>query len=139
MLVSKHDKILNSPIIAPMLAEQNKEIYDGGMTEFFKYGAIRPSALNFVFPGVDNVQETHERFYERAADSVKNKEFDIIIVSQGYSSIVPEREIEKYYDRKETIRVILLHSLGGIKLNVWKPKSDAPSDKQQPEAALPSR
>ena len=121
-LVSEHQNILNSPAIVPMLVEQNKEVYDSGQSEYFKYGADRRSVFKLIFLPDHRITKRYGRFLEDIRKSVMEKRFDLIILTDMQSPYISKEEINHYYKYMGSVCASMPHAAQKWKLDVWMPK-----------------
>jgi hypothetical protein len=123
-LIAEHHNILNTPAIAPLLIEKKKKLYDSGQTQYFRFSNYPDNKmLSFFLPENERISERNEAYENDIARQVKNKEFDLIILSAGHGSpLVPLYIIEEYYYRYASINLCMSHTQAW-KNDLWKPKS----------------
>jgi hypothetical protein len=122
-LVDAHHNILNTPAIAPLLIEKKKKLYDSGLTEYFRFSNYPDrQILSFFLPENERISERYEAYENDIARQVKNKEFDLIILSAGRGSpLVPLYVVEEHYYRYASITLCMAHTRSW-KNDLWKPK-----------------
>ena len=96
-IIDQHDKILNSPVIAPLLVEKNKEVFDNGQAEYFGTGGQRTSFMKLFFKEDQRVNYQLDYFFYRIRNMVENKEFDLIILQPGLLPLGVGDDIKKFY------------------------------------------
>jgi hypothetical protein len=124
-LVSQHQNILNSPVIASLLIEQGKKVYDSGESEYFILGAERKI---FNISLIDHkIEKRQEQFLQEISESVKQKKYDLIILTKdhlpvGYNRFIYKNLslINKCYEYQGTLPAPMLTKT--TELNIWKPK-----------------
>jgi hypothetical protein len=121
-LVAEHKNIFNSPAIASLLVEQNKPVYDSGLSEYFNDGVKSHKVLGIPFPTDQKSREHLKNFKNQLDESIKTKQFDLIVLTNNYSPFVSENLIEQYYQKKRTLTSPMLFTLQNYDLNVWEPK-----------------
>ena len=121
-LVAEHKNIFNSPAIASLLVEQNKPVYDSGLSEYFDDGVKSRKVLGIPFPTDQKSREHLKKFKNQLDESIKTKQFDLIVLTNNYSPFVSENLIEQYYQKKRTLTSPMLFTLQNYDLNVWEPK-----------------
>ncbi|HEY9299131.1 MAG TPA: hypothetical protein VIQ31_22790, partial [Phormidium sp.] len=121
-LISRHENVFNSPAIASILIEQDKKVYDSGQSEYFVLGAKR-KIFNIELPTDNRIKQRVEKYRQEIADSVQNQEFDLVVLTQGYSEFVSETLVSKCYNYQGEVTVNMLAQTW--KLDVWRPKKSA--------------
>jgi hypothetical protein len=124
-LVSQHQNILNSPVIASLLIEQGKKVYDSGESEYFLLGAERKI---FSISFTDRkIEKRNQQFLQEISASVKEKKYDLIILTKdhlpvGYNRFIYKNLslINKCYEYQGTLPAPMLTQT--TELNIWKPK-----------------
>jgi hypothetical protein len=124
--VSGNSNVFNSPAITVVLQEQNKRVYDSGDSEYFGSG-ILPKMFLFISPywALDRkITQALERYQRNVAEAVKNKEYDVIIITDDYKySAFPAKSLlPQYYDRKTTLSAPMPQTGQKWKLAVWTKK-----------------
>ena len=121
-LVSGHENILNSPLIAPLLIEQNKPVYDNGLSEYFKMGAYREDVITkTLFKQGGQVILQYYKFRNEVRDMIKRKEFDLVLIRKDYAPFAPV-ELPDYYQYLGEISAPVPHLQSDFPLTIWKPK-----------------
>jgi hypothetical protein len=121
-LISEHNNVLNSPAITAILIEQDKKVYDSGLTEYFQYG-IKRSFLGINLPDDQFAKAKNERFIQDIKRNIESKKFDLITMTDRFSLFVSEDELQKYYQYKSSITVPMASTFQNWKLDIWEPKS----------------
>ena len=120
-LINTHQHILNSPLITPLLIEQNKEFFDDGQTEYFMSGAARSGLTQKFFKEDFRVLYQGMVFFETIKSRVENQQFDLIMLQP---SLLPEGVgdlIKKYYKYEGQILVYTPQDRRPYAVTVWKP------------------
>lgn len=124
-LISQHQVILNSPAIVPILVEQHKNVYESGHSEYFKVGAYRLSPLvKKIFPTGPKGREVilrHYAYLNEVVGMIKEKKFDLIMVTEDYSPMLPAIMLQ-YYDYQGSIQVLMPHFKQNWNLAIFTPK-----------------
>jgi hypothetical protein len=125
-LVSQHQSILNSPVIASLLMKQGKKVYDSGESEYFVLGAKR-NFFNISFTDHE-IEKRNQQFLREVSESVKQQKYDLIILTRDYLPVGYDRFIYKNtnlinecYEYQGTLPATMLSK--SVELNIWKPKS----------------
>ena len=116
----RYKNVLNSPIIATLLIEQGKPVYDNGLSEYFKMGGYREKYAD-IFPIDGRVFEKHYQFRNRIQDMIRNKEFDLVVITRNYAPLVPA-ELNQYYQYMGYLELPLPHSILSFTVTIWTPK-----------------
>ena len=125
-LVKKADNVFASPVIAPMLFAMDKRVYDTGSSEYFAFGADRKGALANFFEADTAITHRQQEFAKNLHKQLINKEFGLIILTHGYSPMLPEKAVEHYYKFLGSIPISMPHAImvGRAQkwgMNVWSP------------------
>lgn len=121
-LVSDYQQILNSPAITSVLLEQGKKVYDSGQSEFFVAGASRKGWLKF-FPEDTKIKDRSNEFIADIAKSVTSKQYDLVILTSGYSPFVSEQLLQQYYQFQQSIPAPMTLARQPYQLDIWQPLS----------------
>jgi len=119
--VKEHQRILNSPLIAPLLIEQKKEVFDNGQAEYFIPGGQRPSWLKRYFKEDKRVSLQMVLFFYNLRTMVQNKEFDLIIVQPTLLPMGVAEDIRKYYKYEGEFLLYAPQDGRPYPLTIWKP------------------
>jgi hypothetical protein len=127
-LVSKNSNIFNSPAITPILQEQNKRVYDSGQSEYFRRSVL-PKKFSFIsryWTHDKKVAQALERSQRELVEALKNKKFDVIVITKNYHYALfgGESLLPWYYDKKSTLLAPMPHTGQKWLLEVWEKKSD---------------
>ncbi|MBF0504469.1 MAG: hypothetical protein HQL14_05125 [Candidatus Omnitrophica bacterium] len=121
LLVSQHRHILNSPIIAPMLIEQNKEVFDNGETEYFLEGSQLSPLIKIFFKEDPRVFLQLLLFFENIKDMIQNKKFDLILLQPSLLPMGVGEQIKKYYKFEGEFMVYAPQDRRPYAITVWIP------------------
>jgi hypothetical protein len=121
-LVAEHKKIFNSPAIASLLVEQNKPVYDSGLSEYFSDGIKSRNTFGVPFPINQKFLDHFKNYRDILNESVRNKQFDLIVLTNNYSPFIPEELVKQYYQKSRTLPSPMLFTLQNYDLNIWEPK-----------------
>ena len=119
-LIAEHKNIFNSPAITSLLIEQNKPVYDSGLSEYFSDGIKSRKTFGIPFPPDKKSQDYFKTYKENINQSVITKQFDLIVLSDNYSPFISEDLIEKYYNKTRTLQSPMLFTLQNYALNIWE-------------------
>ena len=120
-LISEHEHILNISLIAPLLIEQNKEVIDNGMAEYFLPGGKRTSWMKYIF------QEDHQAliqqimYFDKIKGMIEDKEFDLIILQPTLLPLGVGNEIRKYYKYDGMFLIYAPQDRRPYTVTVWRP------------------
>ena len=110
--ISQHQHILNSPLIAPLLIEQNKDVYDDGQAEYFLPGGERNYWLKGRFKEDDRVFIQQMLFFQDIRNKVENKEFDMILLQPSLLPLGVADDIKKYYKFEGQVMLYAVQDAG---------------------------
>ncbi len=121
-LIDNHHNVFNSPIIAGMLAEEGRPIYDSGHSEYFKLGAWRTGPLTKkLFPPDKRFILRHYEYIHELKESVMQKKYDLVMLTIDSSALMP-LELTQYYDYKGFLSISMPSFNQYFRLSVWTPK-----------------
>jgi len=120
-LILTHTNVLNNPIVTSILVNQEKKVYDSGLSDGFLYGINSKSLIHkYLLPPDEDVQLRYNKFLNEINCSIKQQEFDLIIYPNTY--IKSKKLLEQYYEIKETKSLLMRHCGQKWKLEIWIPK-----------------
>lgn len=125
MLVSQHQNILNSSLIAPLLIEQHKRVYDDGQAEYFVPGGERNDWMKGLFKEDDRVFMQQFLFFNDLRSMVENKQFDLIILQPSLLPLGVGDDIKKYYKFEGQLLVWAPQDRRPYAVTVWVPLKDS--------------
>jgi hypothetical protein len=120
-VISEYQHILNSPLIVPILVEQNKEFFDNGQTEYFLSGSQRNGWMKGLFKEDDRGYVQMLFFFKNIRDKIENKEFDLIILQPSLLPLGIGDDIKKYYKFEGELVLYAPQDLKPYAVSVWKP------------------
>jgi len=120
-IISQHQHILNSPLIAPILIEQNKEVFDNGQAEYFLPGGQRAKWMKGLFKEDDRVSVQMALFFQNIRSMVQNKEFDLIILQPSLLPLGVADDIRKYYKFEGQVFLLAPQDRRPYAVTVWRP------------------
>lgn len=120
-LLSLHKNVLDSPPISSILIEQNKNVYDSGLTEYFLRCTERKSFLKYIFHSDERAKIRIEKYSAELKKMAENHVFDLAVVMGG-SPFISYEEINTYYEFKETKCLLMPHSDQKWDVNILVPK-----------------
>ncbi|MBN2030790.1 hypothetical protein JW824_11155 [bacterium] len=123
-IIDSHQQILNSPVIASLLLEQKKPVYDSGHTEFFQNAYHFEPILNNMMPSNEKIAEQYNHYLQDIAHDVKEKVFDAVIITNGDSPFVSIETLQTYYSLKQSIDIFMYQAEQIYQLDVWEPQKD---------------
>jgi len=120
-LIKNYQHILNSPVIAPLLIEQNKDIVDDGQAEYFVPGGARPPWLKKYLKEDNRVWIQQMMFFQNIRLMVENKLYDLIILQPGLLPLGVADDIRKYYKYEGQILLMAPQDRRSYAVTIWKP------------------
>lgn len=129
-LVAEHNNILNNPVIAPVMLDHNKKIYDNGHSEYFIF-SMTPESFKIIpyFEKIDKmVIDRINSFRSEISSSVARKKFDIIMLPNGYDSgrdsFISDSLVTSNYFFSGVINAPAPHNHQNWKIEIWKPRNN---------------
>lgn len=114
-------KILNSPIIAPLLLLDDKDVVDDGVSVFvFFFNSTKVTSVLF---GQDSLLLDRKREYvNNINERIKDRYYDCIIITQGYSVI---SDVDTSFYKKVDSFDISLPTNPPFNIDIYLPKDDS--------------
>ena len=120
-IIRTHHCILNSPLIAPLLIEQHKEVFDNGQAEYFLPGGERHYWMKNLFKADDRVSVQMTLFFYNIRSMVQKKEFDLIILQPSLLPMGVADDIKKYYKFEGQFLLYAPADRRSYALTIWIP------------------
>ncbi len=120
-LVKSRNYIGNSPLIAPLLIQENREVFDDGHTESYWGGALRKGLTGNFLKKDQSIDDTHREFDMKIFDMMKNKRFNLIIIEVGYPFKTFPRTLSNYYKYINSILVNAPQDRMPYLMTIWRP------------------
>ncbi len=120
MLIKSNVSIFNSSLTAPLLIQENKEIYDDG-AEFYAGGGKRTGFFAKFLKDDPRVINTEVSFFQRVQSMIQYKQFDLIMIEAGYASVILPKAVANYYKVVGSIFVFAPQDRRIYMMTVWKP------------------
>jgi hypothetical protein len=125
-ITRSHNNILNSAMIASLLIEQNKPVYDTGQTEFFQYSHYPSGWLEgLLLPNAD-VSKRWSEYEDTLRSAVAQEKFDAIIIAPREHRAYL-KDLEQHYLMVDEIGLCIFHTAQCAELEIWEPRT-APSE-----------
>lgn len=118
-LINSKNEILCSPIIAPLLIEQNREIFDNGQSEYFLYGGQRKGFWRSFLKDDQRSRMAMAIYLSKLRQMIQHKEFDLLIMSGSAPSV--KEDIMKYYKYMGDFSVYAPQDRRSYMLSIWVP------------------
>ncbi len=118
-IASTDKKILASPVLTPLRQSLGQEIHFSGTSEYFVLGAYPPSILNRSAD--QRILSRFDEYKTEIRDAIAQREFKLIILSQGSREPVPEDILIKNYRLKENLLLTTAKVGSELKMMVWEP------------------
>lgn len=121
VLISTHKDIINSPIVAPLLIQHGRPVYDNGLSEYVRKGSYRDTELSrWISKGDARMILRYYGFMNQMRERIANKEFHLGLLTYNYAPMVPGELAQSY----RTVGAISLKTpaiLGEWMVTVWVP------------------
>jgi len=121
LVISQHQRILNSPLIAPLLIEQHKPIVDDGQAEYFGSGGQRIYWMKSIFKEDGRVMVQLMMYFQNIRAMVEKKAYDLIILQPSLLPLGVADEIQKYYKYEGQLILYAPGDRRPYALTFWKP------------------
>lgn len=121
LLLSQHQHILNSPLIAPLLIQQNKEIIDDGQAEYFLPGGERNYWMKGWLKEDYRIYIQQILFFQNIRNMVESKGFDLIVLQPSLMPMGVAEDIKKYYKCEGQVLLYVPQDRRSYAVTVWLP------------------
>jgi hypothetical protein len=120
-MIASHKDILNSPLIAPLLVELNRPVYDNGLSEYFKKGGYRETPLvEMLSKGDPRIIVRYYAFMNEMKEKIRQRKFDLVLIAFDYAPLVPG-EIKDYYRMLGMVNLKTPPIMGAWNITIWVP------------------
>lgn len=121
--IVSHKNILNSPAIVPLLVEQNKPVYDSGLSGGWRYIDCANTIFSRFLPSDEEVKYRWTKYVESIDSMASRQEFDMIILTDDLEDYYISKDtLNKFYQKTESKLVYLYHTDQRWRLSIWEPK-----------------
>ena len=121
-LVKSNERIFNSALTAPLLVQEDREVFDNGNTEAFLIGRKRAGPLGHWLKADNRIDIIQTLFVNKLQDMMKFKKFDLIMIEAGYTSNVMPASMLNYYKFVSSAMVMVPQDRKYFLITVWVPK-----------------
>jgi hypothetical protein len=118
-VMGQYQHILNSPLIVPILVEQNKEFFDNGQSEYFLSGSQRNGLMKTLFKEDYRGYTQMLLFFRDIRNRVENKEFDLIILQPSLMPLGIGDDIKEYYKFEGQLILFAPQDLKPYAVTIW--------------------
>ncbi|MDQ3020672.1 MAG: hypothetical protein M3R36_08890 [Bacteroidota bacterium] len=117
-LIKKSKNTLNSPENVSIMIQENKSVYNSGLSECFTGEKEKPSILAAASKGVS---ERMKKFQEEIDGKIIRKEFDLILRTKDfYNYLIKDNLLKQNYDLTGTLCApFIFHETS---VEIWVPK-----------------
>ncbi len=100
-VIKKSKNTLNSPESVSIMIQENKPVYNSGLTEFFAHGVSKFSLFTGSSKGVS---EQAQKFRKEVNEKISGKEFDLIMLTKSYYSYFVNKDVlNQFYRQSGTL------------------------------------
>jgi hypothetical protein len=126
-LIGTKKVIFNSPAIAPLLQEENRQVFDSGQSEYFGRSVLPKgfSRLAACFPSDSRVRRRLKRYRRGILDSIETGTDDMIVLTRrndGYPKFIVRSGLEQNYVNERTLTAPMPHTGQNWLLDFWMRK-----------------
>ena len=121
--VDRFPRILNSPLIVPLLLKRDMPVYDTGQSEYFRYMLRAENLLERLLAPAGGTPEPRWSCYVQSIHAaIERREFKALIIGQYDGIMYSMDQVSKYYNLASSAEITLFHTGQNIRLNTWLPK-----------------
>lgn len=118
--VASSSNVLNSPVVVANSVELGLTPIDSGQTIYFY--AVQPYQERvWIGPSFDVFQTDGFQYIQSIEDSIKRREFDLVMTTDGEPSFYHEELLGEYYAIDSNIVVNMPHTNRTWKVYLWRP------------------
>ena len=118
-LLTESKKVLNSPILVPEMIQLGLQPIDSGSTEY--YYRTQPYEGNLIAPLYSATKMRGDDYLYEVENTIKEKGFDKIIITKGYSPFAKLELLQQYYYHVKDFHIEMPQSNESWDLEYWKP------------------
>jgi hypothetical protein len=118
-LLSISKKVLNSPVLVPEMVRLGMQPIDSGSSEY--YYRTEPYSGNLFAPFYSITKMRGDDYLYEIETTIKEKGFDRIIITSGYSSLAKLDLIRQYYVHIKDFHISMPQSNENWDLEYWEP------------------
>jgi hypothetical protein len=118
-LLSESKKVLNSPILVPKMVNLGLQPIDSGSSEY--YYRTQPYEGNLIAPFYSATKMRGDDYLYEVENTIREKGFDKIIITKGYSPFARLDLIQQYYRHMKDFHIEMPQSKESWDLEYWEP------------------
>jgi hypothetical protein len=118
-MIGNNQHILNSPLLAGLLVQENKPFVDDGLNEFF---GVTNAPAGFFLPPPGQPLQLDTQFRAMVLQNVRNQFYDKVIIDPRASPFVDLHTLQNYYRKVDTIDLYAIQDKESFRLEIWIPK-----------------
>lgn len=119
--IDTKNNILNSSLIAPILLNSNKHIYENGASTFV-FTTKKNAFSNYLFNFDESLQNKQAEYIEDIAKQIKDKKFDAIILTPTLDKFYYNMIDMTKYELKRKISLVTPNDGTRYDLDIFEPK-----------------
>lgn len=119
--ITSHTNILHTPMVTPLLIQEQKNIYDSGLTQFFPFSYHSEGIFDLFLPSNQRMKHIWTEYNESINERVRHQKFDLLVLPSTLISTA----ITPYYEYLETITAcsFLRPDWQQGEVTLWEPKA----------------
>lgn len=118
-LLSQSKKVLNSPVLVPEMVNLGLQPIDSGSSEY--YYRTQPYIGNLLAPLYSATKMRGDDYLYEVENTIREKGFDKIIITKGYSPFAKLDLIQQYYRHVRDFHIEMPQSKESWDLEYWEP------------------
>ena len=118
-LLASSKKVLNSPVLVPEMVRLGMQPIDSGSSQY--YYLTEPYSGNLIAPVYSATKMRGDDFLYEIETTIKEKGFDRIIITSGYSRFAKVDLIRQYYIHVKDFHISMPQSNENWDLEYWEP------------------
>ena len=126
ILIARSENPLVSPSMDSIVLQNNRTVYDSGMSEYFIYGRKRGGWVGRLFPPDLLIESRWRTFLSELGSNIAAKRYDLIALTANYSPFVNLDFVSKYYDLCQRVHLAMPLSDQNWETYIFLPKEDSP-------------
>ncbi|MEO8664694.1 MAG: hypothetical protein ABI462_04280 [Ignavibacteria bacterium] len=118
-IIKKSKNTLNSPESVSIMIQENKPVWNSGLSEYFEGD---PNEQRILSVSSGTVSERMKKFRKETDDKIIRKEFDLILRTQNYDNyLINYNLLKQNYDLSKTICAPFIYH--NFQIETWIPKN----------------
>jgi hypothetical protein len=119
--IKEHKNILNTPSVTNFMQQEGKKNYDNGHIEYL-VSCKDKSMIAWLQSDLTALNQKTKNYKQEISNKIANKEFDLIMLDGGSTWHLSENDLQKNYQKVDSLCLVMPHIGHRWNTTYWKPK-----------------